>query len=97
MYPNDTICVGEIISHWYGLGRSWINTRLHIYVSLDRNPENGFEIQKLAYGQLRIMLSLRNINTKGKMKYGNGLLQTTSVLNNLVKPWASKDGRTMCD
>ena len=63
------------------------------------NSENGSEKHKLVYGKLGIMLSLRIIKTKGKIKYVNGLLQKTNVLYNLVKPWASKYGRTktMCD
>ena len=43
--PSEMRCVNESISRWYGQGRDWINFGLPYYVAIDRNPENGCEIQ----------------------------------------------------
>jgi len=44
-HPSDIICVDESISRWHGLGGSWINKGLPMYVAIDRKPEDGCEIQ----------------------------------------------------
>jgi hypothetical protein len=49
-YHSEMICVDEYISRWYGLGRSLIEVGLHQYVAIDRNSENGCEIQNSTCG-----------------------------------------------
>jgi hypothetical protein len=57
--PSHIICVDESISRWYGLGGSWINSGLPMYVAQDRKPENGCEIQNAADGVSGIMMQLK--------------------------------------
>ena len=56
--PSEWICVDESTSHWYGLGGSWINIGLLMYVAIDRKPESGCEIQNAACGHSGVMLWL---------------------------------------
>jgi len=57
--PSNMICVDESISRWYGQGGHWINAGLPCYVSIDRKPENGCEIQNAACGKSGVMLQLK--------------------------------------
>ena len=43
--PSGMICVDESIVCWYGLGWHWISVGLPHYVSMERKPEDGCEIQ----------------------------------------------------
>ena len=45
--PSDRICFDESISRWYGLGGRWVNIGLPNYVAMERNPDNGCEIQHI--------------------------------------------------
>jgi len=62
--PLHLICVDESISRWYGLGGSWINTGLPMYVAIDRKPENGCEIQNSCCAKSGIMLRLKIVKAK---------------------------------
>jgi len=62
-HPSDTICVDESISRWCGLGGSWINKGLPHYVSIDRKPEDGAEIQDSCCGKCNIMMRLKLVKT----------------------------------
>jgi hypothetical protein len=61
--PSDTLCVDESIARWYGLGGHWINMGLPMYISLDRKPEDGAEIQNVCDGHSNIMLRLRLVKS----------------------------------
>jgi hypothetical protein len=61
--PSDTLCVDESISRWYGLGGHWINMGLPMYISLDRKPEDGAEIQNVCDGHSNIMLRLKLVKS----------------------------------
>jgi len=62
-HPSDLICVDESISRWYGLGGSWINKGLPMYVAIDRKPEDGAEIQDSCCGKSNIMMRLKLVKT----------------------------------
>ena len=57
--PSDIICADESISRWYGQGVHWINLGLTMYVAIDRNLENGSDIQNSACGRSGIIMRLR--------------------------------------
>ena len=57
--PSSLICVDESMSRWYGLGGNWINMGLPHYLSIDRKPEDGCEIQNAADGMSGIMMRLK--------------------------------------
>ena len=57
--PSDLICADESISRCYIQGGHWINLGFLVYVAMDRNPENGAEIQNTKFGKSRIMMRLR--------------------------------------
>jgi hypothetical protein len=57
--PSDNICVDESISRWYGQGSDLINHGLPMYIAIDRNPENGCEIENVACAKSGLMLRLR--------------------------------------
>ena len=42
--PSDIICADESVSRWYRQGDHWINLGLPMYVTMDKNPENGADI-----------------------------------------------------
>jgi hypothetical protein len=53
---SDRICVDESFSRWYGQGGSHINHGLPCYMSFDRKPEDGCEIQTSCNGRSGMML-----------------------------------------
>ena len=61
--PGWLICVDESMSRWYGLGGHWINMGLPMYVSIDRKPEDGLEIQNAACANSGIMYQLKLVKT----------------------------------
>jgi len=100
--PSDLICVDESISRWYGLGGNWINIGLPHYISMDRKPEDGCEIQDAACGRSGVMLQLRVVkdpadepelaptpNESPDLPHGG------RVLRELVSPWYNT-GRIIC-
>lgn len=87
--PSETICVDESFSRWYGHGGSWIDKGLPHYVSLDRKPESGCEIQNSACGRSGVLLRLKLVKTVSKESVAaisNDLQHGTSVLCSLVDP-----------
>jgi len=98
--PGDTICVEESMVKWYGLGGAWISIGLPMYVSIDRKPENGCEIQNAACERSGIMLRLHLVTTTADQHAHlsadkSRLLHGTAVLHRLVGPWAGT-GRIVC-
>jgi len=62
-HPPDVICVDESMSRWYGMGGTWINKGLPMYVAMDRKPENGAEIQDSCCGKSNIMMRLKLVKS----------------------------------
>ena len=60
---SKNICVDESISRWYGQGGHCINIGLPRYAEIDRNLENGCDIQNAEDGKSGIMLPLRLVTT----------------------------------
>jgi hypothetical protein len=93
--PSKLICVDESMSRWYGQGGYWINHGLPQYISIDRKPENGCEIQNAACGRSGIMMQLKLVKTAEEEDEAHqntgtdGLMHGTSVLKQLVLPWAN--------
>jgi hypothetical protein len=92
--PSRTICVDDSISRWYGQGGCWINIGLPMYMAIDCKPENGCEIQNVAYGNSGVMLRLKLVKTAKEeganaLEDDDGLFHATVVLKNLVLPWAN--------
>ena len=56
---SDQICVEKSISRWYGLGGHWINIGIPNYVEMERNPDNGCEIQDACGGRSKVMIRLK--------------------------------------
>ena len=61
--PSDIICVDGSISIWYGKGGHWINHRLPMYVVINRNPENVYEIKNTCCGRSTNMMRLKILKT----------------------------------
>ena len=70
-----------------------------MYVTMDRNPENGEEIQNVACAWLGIMLRLRIVNSaKNEEKQQDdedNLPHGTKFPKESVMPWANTD-RIIC-
>jgi Transposase IS4 len=98
--PSDLICVDESMSRWYGQGGFWINLGLPQYISIDRKPENGCEIQNAACGCSGVMLKLKLVKSA---ESENATVQLderdlphgTVVLKDLVYPCSLSD-RMFC-
>ena len=97
--PSDRICVDKSISRWYGLGGNWINIGLPNYVAMERNPDNGCEIQDACDGRSKVMIRLKLV--KGSVdnellanEYPGGL-HGTRVMIQVFSPWRYI-GRVVC-
>jgi Transposase IS4 len=98
--PSDLICVDESMSRWYGQGGFWINLGLPQYISMDRKPENGCEIQNAACGRSGVMLKLKLVKSAESENatvqvYVRDLPHETVVLKDLVYPWSMSE-RIVC-
>lgn len=88
--PSEVICADESMSKWYGVGGDWISAGLPHYVSLDRKPENGAEIQNVACARSGVMLRLKLV--KGTQVDNNDAEDEIvphggMILYNLLLPW----------
>ena len=61
--PSDLICADESILRWYGQGGHWINLGLPMYVAIEREPENGAEIQNAVCGRSGIMMRIKIVKS----------------------------------
>ena len=61
--PSWQICVDESIIRWYGLGGTWINCGLPMYVAIDRKPEDGMEIQNACCANVGIMMQMKIVKS----------------------------------
>lgn len=96
--PSECICVDESMSKWDGLGGHWINTGLPHYVSLDRKPESGCEIQNAACGRSGIMIGLEIVKSKAdtaEKLYEDLMNHGPAVIRRLTAPWAGTN-RIVC-
>ena len=97
--PSDLICADESISRWYVQGGHWINSGLPMYVTMDRKPENGVEVQNDACRWSGIMMHLRIVdserNDKEKEYDEENLPHGKKLLKELVMTWANTD-RIIC-
>ena len=98
--PSEWICVDESMSRWYGLGGNWINIGLPMYVSIDRKPESGCEIQNAACGISGVMLRLLLVTSEedsdlSLIEREDGIPHGTHILKYLTLPWANS-GRGVC-
>ena len=62
-HPSYSICVDESMCRWYGIEGHCINAGLPQYIAIDKNPENGCDIQNAADGVSIIMMQLKLVNT----------------------------------
>jgi Transposase IS4 len=95
--PSEKLCVDESFSRWYGQGGNWINHGLPMFVSMDRKPEDGCEIQNTACGKTGIMCQLKLVKTSREAHEEErqedetgafaGLNHGTKVLLKLTRPW----------
>jgi hypothetical protein len=59
------------MSRRYGEGGYWINDGLFMYISIDRKPENGCEIQNTACGQSGITVRLKLVKTAEEVTHSD--------------------------
>ena len=83
------------MSRWYGIRSHCINDGLPQYIAIDRNPENGCEIQNADVGVSGIMIQLKLVKTSSSeylhsTEEHDGLLNGTKVKLNLLQPWVNK-------
>ena len=62
-HHSDSTYVDYSMSIWYGIEGHWINTGLPQYIAIDRNPENGCEIQNATDGVSGIIMQLKLVKT----------------------------------
>ena len=98
---SDIICADDFISRWYGQSVHWVNFGFPMYVTIDRNPENGAEIQNSACGRSEIIMRLRIVkyenNEEEQQDDRNNLPHGTKVLKELVMPWDNTDSIVCAD
>jgi Transposase IS4 len=81
-------------------GGFWINIGLPQNIAIDREPENGCEIQNAACGRSGAMMRLKLVKTQesedaSHAQNSDGLAHGTAVLTELVGPWAMSS-RVVC-
>ena len=86
------------MSIWYVVGGHWINAGLPQYITIDRKPENGCEIQNAADGVSVIMMQLYLVKTYSEedLSYPeehDGLLYGTKLMLNILQLWVNKQRR----
>lgn len=95
-YPSSSLCIDESIIRWYGLGGKWIQKGLPHYVSIDRKPESGCEVQNVCCGTSGIMLKLHLVTGEQPESDNTApLSHTVQLVKSLVEPWAHT-GRIVC-
>lgn len=96
--PGSHLCVDESMIRWYDLRGAWIEVGSPHYVSLDRKPEDGYEVQNIACGDRGIILKLELVSTAAdvaKRSYEGSVNHGTAVLKRLTEPWRQSN-RIIC-
>jgi hypothetical protein len=57
--PRNQLKADEMVIWWYGVGGTFVNAGLPMYLTLEHKPDNGGEIQNLADVASGIMLHLK--------------------------------------
>ena len=88
------------MSRWYVIGGHWINADFPQYISIDRKPENGFDIQNAADGISVILMQLKLVKSSSEedlrsTEEHDGLLHVTKVIFNLLQPCVNKQRRVV--
>jgi hypothetical protein len=61
--PDDHLEANETVIRWYGIGGTFINAGLPMYLALECKPNNSSEIQNLANVASGIMLHLKVVKS----------------------------------
>ena len=95
--PGSSLTVDESFAEWNGLGGSWINIGLPMYMSLDRKPHDGCEIQDAADGDSGVLLRLIIVKSPDEVAkqqreapkpwHDFNITHGGKVLFSLVEPW----------
>ena len=99
-HPSYSICDYEYMYKWYGIGGHWINAGLTQYIEIDRNPENGCEIQNAADWVSVIMMQLKLVKTSSEEdlrspEEHDGFLHGTKVMLNILQPLVNTQWRVV--
>ena len=100
-FPGRCVCVDESIIRWYGHGGDWINHGLPHYISIDRKPESGLEVQNAACGESGIMIQLKLVKGEKDDDYSDNeanqdnVPHGAKVLLKLLSPWINTQ-RIVC-
>lgn len=86
---SNFLSVIESIPEWYGFRGTWIDLGCLYYVSLNRKPEKGMEIQNIASGTWHVMLGLKVVKNENVMTSSDKSNHATSILRRLCQPWTS--------
>ena len=83
------------MSRWCRIGGHYINAVFPQYIVIDRNTENGCEIQNAADGVSGIMMLLKLVNNSSEedlhyREEHDGLLHGTKVMLHIFQPWINK-------
>ena len=96
--PSDHLCVDETMIRFYGLGDDWIEIGPPHFVSIEHKPEDGCEVQNLAWPESGIMLRIGIVTgatDKKEKAFERSCNHRTAVLKRLVRPWVYSD-RVIC-
>ena len=95
--PGSSLTVDESFAEWNGVGGSWINIGLPMYMSLDRKPHDGCEIQDAADGDSGVLLCWIIVKSPDEVAkqqreapkpwHDFNITHGGKVLISLVEPW----------
>jgi len=101
--PSDLVCVDESMSKWNGLGGNWINVGLPTFISMERKPEDGCEIQNVCCARSKIMMQIKVVaheDAAATEADGNadddGVPHAVQVMKQLMNPWLHDGERIIC-
>ena len=94
-HPSDSICVDEFMPTWYGIREHLTNAGFPWYIEIDRNPENGCEVQNADDVVSGIPMQLKLVKTSSEEDLHSpeehgGFLHGTKVRLNLLQPYVNK-------
>ena len=105
--PGGTIIVDETMVRWYGMGGLYVEDGLPMYVSMDRKPDSGLEVQDACCVDSNIMIQIKVVDRaeeeERREKEKNlppsytDLNHGTKVLLELLEPWKKKEKLVLAD